>query len=73
MKVSTFTIEMPDSLLKAIHALAEEEGVTVESLVQEAFSDLLAKRKEGSPRKHALQAFESSLEQYDAVYEILSR
>jgi hypothetical protein len=40
--------------------------------VDEAFSDLLEKRKNGKPRPHVMGAFHASVERYSSVYKKLA-
>lgn len=49
-----FTTEVDSDLLSAVRALANQEGRQLQALVDEAFSDLIAKRKQGKPRAQVL-------------------
>jgi hypothetical protein len=63
-----FATQVNAEILAAIRALAETEGRQLQVLVDEAFADLLEKRKNAKPRPHVMAAYLASVEKYDALY-----
>jgi hypothetical protein len=63
-----FATQVNSEILSAVRALAETEGRQLQALVDEAFADLLEKRKNAKPRPHVMGAYLASLEKYDALY-----
>ena len=63
-----FATQVNSELLSAVRMLAEAEGRQLQVLVDEAFADLIEKRKHAKPRPHVMGAYLASLERYDALY-----
>lgn len=63
-----FATQVNADLLSAVRALAETEGRQLQALVDEAFADLLEKRKHAKPRAHVMAAYLTSLDKYNALY-----
>ena len=63
-----FATQVNSEILSAIRALAETEGRQLQALVDEAFADLIEKRKHAKPRAHVMGAYLASVEKYDALY-----
>ena len=58
-----FATQVNSEILKAARAVAEKEGRELQGLVEEAFADLLEKRKKAAPRTHVRGAYLASHEQ----------
>lgn len=67
-----FATQVNSEILSEVRALAEKEGRQLQVLVDEAFADLLEKRKNGKPRPHVMRAFDASIERYSSVYKKLA-
>jgi hypothetical protein len=67
-----FATQVNSKILKAVRTLAEKEGRQLQVLVEEAFADLLEKRKNGKPRAHVMSAYLGSHEQYGPLYKKLA-
>ncbi len=67
-----FTTEVDSDLLSAVRALANQEGRQLQALVDEAFSDLIAKRKQGTPRAQVLGIYLASHGKYGPLYKKLA-
>jgi hypothetical protein len=63
-----FATQVKSEILSAIRALAETEGRQLQALVDEAFADLIEKRKNTKPRPLVMSAYLASFEKYDALY-----
>ena len=60
-------------ILKAVKGLAKDEGKQFQSLVNEAFLDLLEKRKQTKPRRFVMEQFQDSLSDFDSLYNRLAQ
>ncbi|RPI08859.1 MAG: hypothetical protein EHM71_07415 [Zetaproteobacteria bacterium] len=67
-----FATQVNAEVLAAIRKLAETEGRQLQALVDEAFPDLLEKRKHAKPRSHVMAAYLASTEKYDTLYKKLA-
>jgi len=63
-----FATQVDAEILSAVRTIAEAEGRQIQSVVDEAFADLIEKRKHAKPRAHVMGAYLASLEKYDALY-----
>ena len=63
-----FATQVNSEILSAVRTLAETEGRQLQALVDEAFADLIEKRKHAKPRAHVMGAYLASVEKYDALY-----
>ncbi|NBX67057.1 MAG: hypothetical protein EBQ96_08690 [Proteobacteria bacterium] len=67
-----FATQVNAELLAALRKLAEDEGRQVQALVDEAFLDLIEKRRMQRPRPHVMAAYQGSLAPFDALYKKLA-
>jgi hypothetical protein len=67
-----FATQVNSEILSAVRALADTEGRQLQVLVEEAFADLLEKRKKAMPRAHVTGAYLASHEKYSALYKKLA-
>jgi hypothetical protein len=67
-----FATQVDTELLAAVRALAQTEGRQLQVLVDEAFADLIEKRKHARPRTHVMAAYLASHEKYAPVYKKLA-
>ena len=67
-----FATQVKSDLLSAVRALANQEGRQLQALVDEAFADLIEKRKQGTPRVHVMAAYLASHEKYGPLYKKLA-
>ena len=67
-----FATQVNAELLAALRALAQEEGRHLQALVDEAFRDLLEKRRNAQPRSHVMAAYLASHEKYASLYQKLA-
>ena len=67
-----FTTRVNAKTLAAVRQVAEKEGRQLESLIDEALTDLLEKRRLGQSRSQVLTAYERSREQYGDLYKKLA-
>ncbi len=67
-----FATQVNSEILSAVRILADKEGRQLQALVDEAFADLIEKRKKATPRSHVMGAYLSSHEKYGPLYKKLA-
>ena len=67
-----FATQVNSEILSNVRKLADKEGRQLQSLVDEAFSDLIEKRKRTAPRAHVMGAYLASHEKYGPLYKKLA-
>ena len=60
-------------LLEKLVKIAEAEGASPQTLLDEALKDFIEKKRTGSPRPHVMQAYKESLKMFDALYQQLAK
>jgi hypothetical protein len=68
-----FATQVNTRTLAAVRRLAEKEGRQLQSVVEEALTDLLEKRRLGKPRAHVMSAYQRSHEPFGELYKKLAR
>jgi hypothetical protein len=67
-----FATQVDSELLTAVRSLSVAEGRQIQTLVDEAFADLLEKRKKAQPRAHVMGVYLASHERYGPLYKKLA-
>lgn len=67
-----FATQVKSDILSAVRSLADKEGRQLQALVDEAFTDLIEKRKKATPRAHVMGAYLASHEKYGPLYKKLA-
>jgi len=67
-----FATQVNAEILSSVRALAEKEGRQLQALVEEAFADLIEKRKNARPRAHVMGHYFASHERYAPLYKKLA-
>jgi hypothetical protein len=67
-----FATQVNSEILTAVRSLAQKEGRQLQALVDEAFADLIEKRKNATPRAHVMGAYLASHEKYGPLYKKLA-
>jgi hypothetical protein len=60
MSRKKFATQVDTDILTAVRAIAQEEGRQIQTLVDEALSDLIEKRRKARPRPHVMAAYQAS-------------
>lgn len=68
-----FSAQADEFLLAEVKEIAQKEGKQFQVIINEAFEDLVEKRKQTKPRKHVMAIFEKSLEELDDFYKELAK
>ena len=71
-KREKFSTKVNSEILSAIRALAKREGRQLQGIVDEAFTNLLEKRKEIESRQNVMAAYESSHNRFSTFYKKLA-
>jgi hypothetical protein len=64
--------QVKSEILASMRALAEREGRQLQSLMDEALTDLVEKHNNAKPRPHVMGAYFASHERYGAIYKKLA-
>ena len=67
-----FATQVNSEILSTVRSLAEKEGRQLQTLVDEAFADLIEKRKNARPRPQVMGAYLASHEKYGPLYKKLA-
>ena len=68
-----FATQINVETLAEVRRIAEAEGRQLQSLMDEALSDLLEKRRQSRPRAHVMTAYQRSHDPYGELYKKLAR
>jgi len=68
-----FATQVNAKTLAAVRRLAEKEGRQLQTLIEEALTDLLEKRRAGRPRAHVMEAYQRSHTRYSELYKKLAQ
>jgi hypothetical protein len=68
-----FTSRVDAKTLNALRRLAEKDGRQLQSLINEALTDLLQKYRPGAPRTHVMAAYQRSHARYSELYRKLAQ
>ena len=67
-----FATQVNSKILNSVRELAQAEGRQLQALVDEAFADLIEKRKQSRPRAHVMAAYQKSHEEFAPLYRKLA-
>lgn len=68
-----FSAQADEHLLYEVKEIAKKEGKQFQVLINEAFEDLVEKKKQTKPRKNVMAIFEQSLQEFDELYKDLAK
>ena len=68
-----FATRVDHDLLEGVRTLAKAKGQHIETLVDEAFVDLLEKHQQPRARPHVLAAYQDSHARFGPLYEKLAK
>lgn len=68
-----FATQVNTEILSAVRDLAQSEGRQIQALVDEAFADLLEKRRQAVPRHRVMAAYQASHEKFGPLYKKLAQ
>ncbi len=68
-----FASQADSKVLDDLKTIAKSEGRQLQSVIEEAFSDLIAKRRGGQVRPEVQSALQASKRKFDALYRELAK
>ena len=68
-----FATQVRSDVLTAVRRLADKEGRQLQTLVDEALTDLLEKRHNAKARPHVMAEYQASHTQYSELYKKLAK
>ncbi len=73
MAKQKFATQVDPDLLARTRAIAAAEGRQLQSVVEEALTDLVEKKSKARPRAHVMAHYEASVAQFGPLYDRLSK
>jgi hypothetical protein len=68
-----FSSQADPDVLKAMQAVADQEGRHLQAVIGDALREYLARRQQQAPRRNVLEAFQKSLKERDDLYRKLAK
>ena len=68
-----FSSQATPEVLAALRHIAEVEGRQFQAVLDEALREYIERKEKGRPRRHVLEAFAQSLEEFDSLYRELAK
>ncbi len=68
-----FSSQAAPELLAALRQIVESQGRQFQAVLDEAMRDYIDRQQKERPRRHAMAAFASSLEEFDDLYRELAK
>lgn len=68
-----FSSQADPEVLKALQEIATQEGRQFQAVLGDAMREYLAQRRQQTPRRNVLEAFEQSLRDRDELYRSLAK
>ena len=68
-----FATQIDGALLAELRGLAKQEGRQIQALVEEAITELIEQRRQGSARTHVMSAYLKSHVRYGSLYKKLAQ
>jgi hypothetical protein len=69
----TFSSQASPKVLAELRKIAATEGRQLQSVLDEALRDYIARKETGRPRRHVIEAFALSVDEFDALYRELAQ
>lgn len=68
-----FSSQAAPEVLAALRQIAEAQGRQFQAVLDEALRDYIDRQQKEHPRRHVLEAFASSLDEFDSLYRELAK
>ena len=68
-----FATQADQDVLQTLKSISAREGRHIQALVDEALRDYIERKPGNTPRRHVMDAFRKSMEQYDSLYRELAK
>lgn len=67
------TSQASPEVIAALQQIAESEGRQLETVLDEALREYIERKAKPLPRRHVIDAFSESLEEFDVLYRELAK
>jgi protein-disulfide isomerase-like protein with CxxC motif len=68
-----FSSQATPEVLAALRRIAESQGRQFQAVLDDALRDYIDRQQTESPRRHVLEAFASSVQEFDSLYNELAK
>jgi predicted transcriptional regulator len=68
-----FSSQADPEVLKGLQDIATREGRQFQAVLGDAMREYLAHKRQQSPRRNVLKAFQESLKEHDELYRLLAK
>jgi len=68
-----FSSQASPEVLASLRAIADAQGRQFQAVLDDALRDYIDRQQKQQPRRHAMAAFASSLEEFDTLYRELAK
>jgi membrane-bound ClpP family serine protease len=68
-----FSSQATPEVLAALRKVADSEGRQFQAVLDEAMREYIERKKNGRPRRHVIDAFAHSLDEFDKLYRELAK
>jgi hypothetical protein len=68
-----FSSQAAPEVLAALRQIAEAQGRQFQSVLDEALREYIDRQQKERPRRHVMNAFASSLDEFDSIYRELAK
>ena len=68
-----FATQLAPDVLETLRRMSADEGRHLQAILDEALREYIENRQTGVPRKHVLNALQTSMAEYGSLYEALAR
>lgn len=68
-----FSSQAAPDVLAALRQIAEHQGRQFQAVLDDAMRDYIDRQQKERPRRHAMTAFASSLDEFDSLYRELAK
>jgi predicted transcriptional regulator len=68
-----FSSQAAPEVLAALREIAHSQGRQLQAVLEEAMRDYIDRQQNARPRRHAMEAFAASLEEFDSLYRELAK
>jgi hypothetical protein len=72
MSREKFATQVDTAILRAVRAIAQNEGRQIQAVVEEALADLVEKHRKANPRPHVMAAYLGGHEKFGSLYKKLA-
>jgi predicted transcriptional regulator len=68
-----FSSQASPEVLAALRQIAQAQGRQFQAVLDEALRDYIDRQQQAQPRRHVMNAFASSLDEFDSLYRELAK